>query len=143
MPIAIGVMSAVGLISALLGDGLWDTLSWIALAIPVAVVCRMASGRIVKANLRGLSIDSSRDNHRHSFDRNGYVKRVNSGQCGLIKVHVLIHRTSVTISSSTECPAPSARRRAALGSRVVCPRSAPYASRSMWSLDPTVSGWQR
>ena len=38
MPIAIGVMSAVGLISALLGDGIWDTVSWIALAIPVAVI---------------------------------------------------------------------------------------------------------
>ena len=60
MPIAIGVMSAVGLISALLGDGIWDTVSWIALAIPVAV--------ILWYGLRphpGLSIDSSRDNHRH------------------------------------------------------------------------------
>ncbi|ULA65997.1 MAG: hypothetical protein LZF62_40037 [Nitrospira sp.] len=37
IPIAIGVVSAVGLLSALLGDGLWDALSWITLTIPIAV----------------------------------------------------------------------------------------------------------
>lgn len=37
MPIALGVVSAVGLLSALLGDGVWDALSWIALTIPIAV----------------------------------------------------------------------------------------------------------
>ena len=36
MPIAIGMLSAVGLLSALLGDGIWDALSWAALATPVA-----------------------------------------------------------------------------------------------------------
>jgi hypothetical protein len=34
-PVVIGVLSTLGLLSALLGDGIWDTLSWIALAIPV------------------------------------------------------------------------------------------------------------
>ena len=38
MPVAIGVLSAIGLVSALLGDGMWDALSWAALATPVAVV---------------------------------------------------------------------------------------------------------
>lgn len=36
-PLAIGVISALGLTTALLGDGLWDWMSWIALALPVAV----------------------------------------------------------------------------------------------------------
>jgi hypothetical protein len=36
-PITLGVVSAVGLVAALLADGLWDVLSWIALAVPVAV----------------------------------------------------------------------------------------------------------
>lgn len=36
-PLAIGVLSTVGLISALVGDGIWDGLSWLTLAIPVAL----------------------------------------------------------------------------------------------------------
>jgi len=38
VPIVIGVGSAVGLMSALLGDGGWDVLSWFALGAPVTVV---------------------------------------------------------------------------------------------------------
>jgi len=38
MPILLAVVSAIGLISALLGDGIWDVLSWIALATPVVVI---------------------------------------------------------------------------------------------------------
>jgi hypothetical protein len=34
-PLVIAVLSTVGLLSALLGDGIWDGLSWVALAIPV------------------------------------------------------------------------------------------------------------
>jgi len=37
-PLAIAVLSTVGLISALAGDGIWDMLSWLTLAIPVAVI---------------------------------------------------------------------------------------------------------
>ncbi|MFO2462173.1 hypothetical protein OOJ96_19015 [Pseudomonas sp. 15FMM2] len=37
VPLAIGVLSAAGLFAALLGDGLWDSLSWIGLGIPVAI----------------------------------------------------------------------------------------------------------
>ncbi|MFZ5734604.1 MAG: hypothetical protein ACOY4O_17860 [Pseudomonadota bacterium] len=33
-PLVIGVLSTVGLISALVGDGVWDGLSWLTLAIP-------------------------------------------------------------------------------------------------------------
>jgi hypothetical protein len=36
-PAMIAVIVAFGLVSALLGDGIWDTTSWIALAVPLAV----------------------------------------------------------------------------------------------------------
>ena len=35
IPLAIGLVSLMGLFSALLGDGAWDVLSWIGLGIPV------------------------------------------------------------------------------------------------------------
>lgn len=34
VPVAIGVLCAAGLFSALLGDGLWDAVSWLGLGIP-------------------------------------------------------------------------------------------------------------
>ena len=37
-PIVLGIASAIGLISALLGDGIWDALSWVTLTAPIAVV---------------------------------------------------------------------------------------------------------
>jgi len=36
-PIALAIVTAVGLLSALLGDAIWDALSWFALGAPVAV----------------------------------------------------------------------------------------------------------
>ena len=36
MPIALGVATSIGLISALLGDGLWDAVSAVTLGAPVA-----------------------------------------------------------------------------------------------------------
>ena len=36
-PAMIGVLSVIGLISALVGDGVWDALSWLALGVPVAL----------------------------------------------------------------------------------------------------------
>ena len=35
VPFVVAVISSLGLVSALLGDGLWDSLSWAALAVPV------------------------------------------------------------------------------------------------------------
>ncbi|MBN8987882.1 MAG: hypothetical protein J0H42_06535 [Rhizobiales bacterium] len=35
LPIMIGVLSTVGLIAALVGDGWWDGLSWASLSLPV------------------------------------------------------------------------------------------------------------
>ena len=37
-PLAIAILSAVGLISALVGDDIWDVLSWLTLTVPVAVI---------------------------------------------------------------------------------------------------------
>ncbi|TDQ06211.1 hypothetical protein [Pedobacter metabolipauper] len=36
-PIILAVISAVGLLSALIGDHLWDTISWLALGVPLIV----------------------------------------------------------------------------------------------------------
>lgn len=36
-PVLLAVLSLFGLLSALLADGLWDTLSWLALGVPVLV----------------------------------------------------------------------------------------------------------
>ena len=37
-PLAIAILSTVGLISALVGDDIWDLLSWLTLAVPVVVI---------------------------------------------------------------------------------------------------------
>jgi hypothetical protein len=42
-PAILAALSSFGLISALIGDGIWDGLSWIALAIPLAVMGWFAS----------------------------------------------------------------------------------------------------
>lgn len=36
-PAIIAAIVALGLVSALLGDGIWDATSWIALVVPLAV----------------------------------------------------------------------------------------------------------
>lgn len=38
LPVLLAIATAVGLLSALLGDGFWDWLSWLALSAPVAVI---------------------------------------------------------------------------------------------------------
>jgi len=37
MPVVLAVISAIGLLSALLGDGVWGIVSWVALAMPVMI----------------------------------------------------------------------------------------------------------
>lgn len=37
MPVALAAVSAVGLLSALFGDGIWDWVSWLALSTPIVV----------------------------------------------------------------------------------------------------------
>ncbi len=41
VPIALGLLSGVGLVAALLSDGPGDVLSWLALAVPVAVSLKL------------------------------------------------------------------------------------------------------
>lgn len=38
IPLALALLSAAGLLSALLGDEVWDAVSWITLATPLAVL---------------------------------------------------------------------------------------------------------
>ena len=40
MPVVIGVLCAAGLFSALLGDGLWDAVSWLGLGLPSLLAVR-------------------------------------------------------------------------------------------------------
>ena len=35
IPFAVGIITVVGLLSALVGDGWWDAVSWAALGLPV------------------------------------------------------------------------------------------------------------
>lgn len=37
-PLVLAMLSLVGLVAALLGDDIWDVVSWIALGIPVLLV---------------------------------------------------------------------------------------------------------
>ncbi|MGL5995141.1 MAG: hypothetical protein ACRC1I_01240 [Pseudomonas proteolytica] len=37
VPLVIGLLSAGGLFAALLGDGVWDSLSWLGLGIPAVI----------------------------------------------------------------------------------------------------------
>jgi hypothetical protein len=45
-PIVVGILSTLGLVSALVGDGIWDGVSWMALLVPVLLgVGFVARGR--------------------------------------------------------------------------------------------------
>lgn len=50
IPSTLAVLSSIGLISALLADGFWDGVSWVALSIPAVViiwfVLRPADGHV-------------------------------------------------------------------------------------------------
>jgi hypothetical protein len=37
-PLVLAVLSALGLLFALLGDGAWDVASWLLLAVPIAAI---------------------------------------------------------------------------------------------------------
>jgi uncharacterized membrane protein YcjF (UPF0283 family) len=38
IPLLLAILSAIGLLSALLGDNFWDALSWLGLGVPVVVI---------------------------------------------------------------------------------------------------------
>ena len=48
IPLALGVISTIGLLSALLGDDVWDALSWLTLGVPCLVIAWywFAAGRL-------------------------------------------------------------------------------------------------
>ncbi|HEY8957016.1 hypothetical protein [Chitinophaga sp.] len=39
-PLLIALLSLAGLIAALVGDGVWDIFSWVALALPLIIIIR-------------------------------------------------------------------------------------------------------
>ncbi|MXI49226.1 hypothetical protein GRW89_22205 [Pseudomonas moraviensis] len=39
-PIVIALLSAAGLFAALLGDGIWDALSWVGLGVPAVLAIK-------------------------------------------------------------------------------------------------------
>jgi hypothetical protein len=41
----LGVLTTIGLIAALVGDGIWDGVSWLTLAVPVAICVWCLAGR--------------------------------------------------------------------------------------------------
>lgn len=45
VPLVLGLLTGVGLVSALVGDGAWDVLSWVTILAPMAVVARAYSRR--------------------------------------------------------------------------------------------------
>jgi hypothetical protein len=45
VPVFLAVLTAIGLVSALVGDGIWDLASWILLGIPVALALWFMRGR--------------------------------------------------------------------------------------------------
>lgn len=48
IPLLLGMLSIVGLLSALLGDDAWDALSWLTLGVPCVVIAWywFAAGRL-------------------------------------------------------------------------------------------------
>ncbi len=38
VPVVLALLSGIGLVAALLGDGIWDVVSWITLAAPIVLV---------------------------------------------------------------------------------------------------------
>jgi hypothetical protein len=40
IPLLLAILSAIGLLAALIGDDVWDALSWLGLGVPVAVILR-------------------------------------------------------------------------------------------------------
>lgn len=40
IPLLIGIVSLSGLITALVGDDIWDILSWLTLSIPLLIIAR-------------------------------------------------------------------------------------------------------
>ncbi|WP_225703044.1 hypothetical protein [Bradyrhizobium cenepequi] len=44
-PLLVAIVSTLGLVGALVGDGWWDTVSWVTLAVPVVLYALFIWGR--------------------------------------------------------------------------------------------------
>jgi hypothetical protein len=42
VPIALGILTCIGLVAALVADGFWDAVSWVGLGTPLAVAAWFA-----------------------------------------------------------------------------------------------------
>ncbi len=49
-PLVVGVLSTIGLISALVGNGWWDAVSWVSLGLPVLMYVFFTLRRRTEAN---------------------------------------------------------------------------------------------
>lgn len=54
-PIILGLLSAIGLLSALTGDDIWDVMSWITLTLPLAVAVYYLVKNLKSTKKAGLS----------------------------------------------------------------------------------------
>ena len=52
-PILLGLASAIGLLCALLGDGVWDVVSWVTLGVQLAIVIWYAARNPCRGNQQG------------------------------------------------------------------------------------------
>jgi hypothetical protein len=73
VPILLAIITAAGLLSALLGDGVWNALSWFVLSIPVAVIMFYAARprRSMTIPSDRADVQSSRPRHRARTKRYG------------------------------------------------------------------------
>ncbi|AXM95359.1 hypothetical protein ACU5P1_15555 [Pseudomonas plecoglossicida] len=56
-PLLIGLLAALGLLSALLGDGLYDVVSWLALGLPLIVIGGVWKWRQKRTGHRAPKVD--------------------------------------------------------------------------------------
>ncbi|BBH47002.1 hypothetical protein [Pseudomonas sp. KU43P] len=56
-PLLIGLLAALGLLSALLGDGVYDVVSWLALGLPLMIVGGVWLWRRKHAGRRAPDVD--------------------------------------------------------------------------------------
>ena len=53
VPAVLAILTAIGLVSALFGDDLWDRVSWVALGVPIAAAAWFGLRRGSQRRLRG------------------------------------------------------------------------------------------
>ena len=59
-PVALGLLTVTGLVTALVSDGWGDAWSWLALGVPVAVMARFSLSRARRPALTATASDKAR-----------------------------------------------------------------------------------